>query len=317
MSEEAIYNKHLDVFLLWACRETGILDELLDGPVRPATVAENAGVTERAATVSLAALADMGYADTRGEDTESAEEAGYEATAELDGFRPETDVLNRGILPHRLDSVGHYTNLPELMRTGDVPEHTEEGLRKYMAAMATIDDSTVREIVTTAEHAHPRPDRVLDVGGGPGKITKEFRRRGADVTTFDLPPVVELLADHHEADGLDVVAGDARESLPEGFDLVVSARMILSFSPEELDRYFENAYDALNPGGTFMCTERVWDRSEMATRFAVHMLTVSPTGHTYTESEYRDALQRAGFEDTEVVDVPGTAFQGIIGHRPA
>jgi len=308
MSEEAIYDKHLDVFLLWAARETGMLDELLDGPVDPATVAENAGVTERAAEVSLAALADMGYAGQT--------DGGYEATGELDGFRPETDLLDRGILPHRIDSLDHYTNLPEIMQSGEIPEHTEAGLRKYMAAMATIDDTTVREIVTTAEHAHPRPDRVLDVGGGPGKITKEFRRRGADVTTVDLPPVVELLRSQHEEDGLDVVAGDAREDLPTGFDLVVSARMILSFSPEELQGYFENAHEALNPGGTFMCTERVWDRSEMATRFAVHMLTVSPTGHTYTEAEYRDALEGAGFEDTEVVDVPGTAFQGIIGHRP-
>jgi SAM-dependent methyltransferase len=308
MAEESIYNRHLDVFLLWASRETGILEELLDGPVTAEAVAEGAGVTDRAATVSLAALAEMGYAE------ESAD--GYEATDALDGFRPETDVLDRGILPHRIDSLDHYMDLPELMETGESPEHTEAGLRRYMAAMATIDDTTVRNIVTTAEHAHPRPNRVLDVGGGPGKITDEFARRGADVTTLDIPPVVELLDDHHAEAGRDVVAGDARESLPEGFDLVVSARMILSFSPEELDAYFENAFDALDPGGTFMCTERVWDRSEIATRFAVHMLTVSPTGHMYTAAEYEEALEAAGFVDTDIREVPDTPFQGIIGHKP-
>jgi 2-polyprenyl-3-methyl-5-hydroxy-6-metoxy-1,4-benzoquinol methylase len=308
MAEDSIYNRHLDVFLLWACRETGILEELLDGPVTAPDVAENAGVTDRAATVSLAALAEMGYADES--------DGGYKATAELDGFRPETDVLERGILPHRIDSLDHYMDLPELMETGEAPEHTEAGLRRYMAAMATIDDTTVRSIVTTAEHAHPRPGRVLDVGGGPGKISEEFARRGADVTTLDIPPVVDLLESHHAEAGLDVVAGDARESLPGGFDLVVSARMILSFSPEELQTYFENAFDALEPGGTFMCTERVWDRSEIATNFAVHMLTVSPNGHMYTEAEYREALEAAGFVDTDVREVPETPFQGIIGHRP-
>jgi|GEM_PF-945090 len=308
MAEDSIYNKHLDVFLLWACRETGILDELLDGPVTASDVAEGAGVTDRAATVSLAALADMGYADRSGD--------GYEATAELDGFRPETDVLERGILPHRIDSLDHYTDLPELMETGEAPEHTDAGLRRYMAAMATIEETTVRSIVTTAEHAHPRPERVLDVGGGHGKISEEFARRGADVTTLDIPPVVDLLESHHAEAGLDVVAGDARESLPGGFDLVVSARMILSFSPEELGAYFENAFDALEPGGTFMCTERVWDRSEIATNFAVHMLTVSPNGHTYTEAEYEAALEAAGFVDTDVREVPDTPFQGIVGHKP-
>jgi len=308
MAEESIYNKHLDVFLLWACRETGIVEELLDGPVAASEVAENAGVTERAAVVSLAALAEMGYVE------ESAD--GYAATAALDGFRPGTDVLERGILPHRIDSLDHYMDLPELMETGEAPEHTEAGLRRYMAAMATIDDTTVRSIVTTAEHAHPRPERVLDVGGGPGKISEEFARRGADVTTLDIPPVVDLLESHHAKAGLDVVAGDARESLPEGFDFVVSARMILSFSPAELQGYFENAFDALEPGGTFMCTERVWDRSEIATNFAVHMLTVSPNGHMYTEAEYEEALEAAGFVDTDVREVPDTPFQGIVGHRP-
>ncbi|MFB6200793.1 MAG: methyltransferase, partial [Halorhabdus sp.] len=120
---------------------------------------------------------------------------------------------------------------------------------------------------------------------------------------------------HAEA-GLDVRPGDARESLPAGFDLVFSARMILSFSTEELGDYFESAFEALEPGGTFMCTERVLNRSESARRFAVHMLTVSPNGHMYTEREYESALTEAGFQSPEVQDVPGTPFQWIIGHKP-
>lgn len=308
MSGESIYDRHLEVFLLWACRETGVLAELLDGPSRPEAVAAAAGVTERAARVSLAALAEMGYAEESG--------AGYEATDALDGFRPETDVLEQGILPHRLDALEHYMQLPELMRTGETPEHTEDGLRKYMGAMATIDDATVRAFVTTAEHAHPRPDRVLDVGGGPGRLAAEFSRRGADVTLFDIPPVVEMLADHHAEMGVETVAGDARESLPGGFDLVFSARMILNFSPAELRDYFANAFEALDPGGTFMCTERAQDRSEAATRFAVHMLTVSPEAHRYDAADYREALAEVGFVEPEVRDIPGTDFQGIVGQKP-
>ncbi|MFW5905657.1 MAG: class I SAM-dependent methyltransferase, partial [archaeon] len=224
--------------------------------------------------------------------------------------------LDQGVLPHRLDVLEHYMDLPRLMRTGETPEHTESGLRKYMGAMATIDESTVRQIVTVAEHAHPRPGRVLDVGGGPGRFSTEFQNRGADVTTVDLPPVVDLLGEHHDDLGIDVQSGDAREPLPTGFDLVFSARMIPSFSPADIQHYFENAFDALEPGGTFMCTERVWDRSDSARRFAVHMLTVSDTDHRFTAAEYEAALADAGFVDTRIEDVPGTAFQGIIGHRP-
>lgn len=308
MENDPIYDQHLEVFLLWACRETGVLDALLDGPASASAVAEAAGVTDRAAFVSLETLVELGYADR--------DDAAYAATEALDGFRPETDLLDRGILPHRLDSLEHYMDLPELMRTGEAPEHTEAGLRNYMAGMATVDGSNVRAIVTAAEHAHPRPDRVLDVGGGPGKFSREFSRRGADVTTLDIPPVAELLEDHYADAGLDVVAGDARESLPTGFDLVFSARMISSFSPAELQSYLEQAFEALDPGGTLVCTERVWDRSEVARRFAVHMLTIAPDGHLYTEREYEEALGDAGFVETAVPDVPSTPYQAIVGHKP-
>jgi 2-polyprenyl-3-methyl-5-hydroxy-6-metoxy-1,4-benzoquinol methylase len=308
MADGSIFHTHLEEFMLWACRETGVLAAVLEGPVEAETVADRTGVTDRAASVSLDALAEMGYVERV--------EGGYDATGRLDGFRPETDVLEQGILPHRLDALEHYMQLPELMRTGGTPEHTEAGLERYMGAMATIEETTVRAFVTAAEHAHPRPGRVLDVGGGHGLLSREFSRRGADVTLFDIPPVVELLADHHAAAGIETVAGDARESLPEGFDLVFSARMILNFSPAELRDYFGNAFEVLGPGGTVMCTERVEGRAEELERFAAHMLTVTETGHTHTEAEYEAALEAAGFVEPEIRDVPGTAFQAIAGHKP-
>ncbi|WP_128226278.1 class I SAM-dependent methyltransferase [Halobacteriaceae bacterium SHR40] len=306
---DEIYHSHLDVFLLWACRETGVIAELIDGPKSPDTVAERTGITDRAATVTLEALADMGYLEES--------DGKYGPTAELDGFRPETDVLDKGILPHRLDVLEGYMDLPKLMRTGATPQHEMDELRRYMGAMATIEETTVRAVVTAAEHAHPQPDRVLDVGGGPGRLSTEFVRRGADVTLFDIPPVIDLLADHHAEAGLETVAGDATESLPDGFDLVFSSRVILTFSPTELRDYFDNAFTALDPGGTFMCTERTRDHSNDVERFAAHMLTISPDGHTHTAAEYKSALEGAGFVDPAVTDIPGTGFQAIVGHKPA
>lgn len=308
MADGAIYDTQLESFLLWACRETGVLAALLEGPKRPETVAGETDVTEHAADVSLAALEEMGYLRLSGER--------YEATERLDGFRPETDVLEKGILPHRIDSLEHYMRLPEIMRAGEPPEHGDGGLEKYQGAMATVDESIVRAIVTAAEHVHPRPDHVLDVGSGPGGFAREFRRRGATVTAVDLPPVVDLLSDHYADAGIEFLEADARESLPVGFDLVFSARMILFFSPEQLRSYFETAYEALEAGGTFVCNARVEGRSAGIERFAVHMLTVTSGGHVHTAEEYQSTLKGAGFVDPEVRSVPGTPYHAIAGHKP-
>lgn len=309
MDEDAIYNSHLEVFLLWACRETGVLETLLDGPKTAETVADRAGVTERAARIALDGLADIGHVERTDE--------GYVATDGLAGFDPETPVLDRGMLPHRIDSLEKYMHLPETMRTGEPPGHTEAGFHNFVGAMATMDDATVREVVTTAEHRHPRPDQVLDVGGGPGSFAAEFAARGADVTLVDREGVLDLLADHHDDLGVAVSPGDARDSLPTGFDLVFSARMTSSFTPADLRDYFSNAYAALEPGGTLVCAERVRGYSEMAERFAVHMLAVFENGDTHGWDAYRSALEDVGFADPSIQEVPRTEYQIVTGRKPA
>lgn len=308
MGSDSLYDKHLAVFLLWACRETGVTAALLDGPTDAATIVEETEVTERAATAALDALVDEGYA--------TASAGRYEATERLRGLDPETPPLERGILPHRLDAFEDYVALPERMRGNYPSGFSEEEFRNYMGGMAAIDDATVRAIVTAAEHAHPRPDRLLNVGGGPGAFAAEFDRRGADVTLVDRESVLDFLADHHREQGLDVVEGDARESLPTGYDVVFGARMTVSLTLDGIREYFGNAYEALDPGGTFVGAEWVRGRSEVAERFGLHMVAISEAGNTYTEAEYRSALEDNGFVDVEIADVPDTRFQVVVGHVP-
>ncbi|MFC7134703.1 MULTISPECIES: class I SAM-dependent methyltransferase [Salinibaculum] len=308
MDSDSIYNRHLDVFLLWACRETGVVDALLAGPKTPEELAAASEIRAAAAEPVLDGLVDLGYAEVSGE--------AYAPAEELQAFDPDTPALERGILPHRLDSLETYLSLPEILRSGDLPEATEEGFLNYMGAMATVDEQLVREAVTVAEHAHPRPDRVLDVGGGSGGFGAEFVRRGADATLVDLPEVLDLLADHHADLGLETVPGDARESLPEGFDLVFSARVTVNFTPAQLRAYYENAFAALDPGGTVVSTTRIRGRSPEAARFGVHMLTLPADGTTLTEETYLSALDETGFVDAEIREVPDTQFQAVVAHRP-
>lgn len=308
MGSDAIYDRHHEVFLLWACRETGVFDALFAGERQPDAVAEHAGVTERASEIVLESLADADYVRETGD--------GYEPTEALAGFDPETPPIERGILPHRVDSLENYMRLPETMQTGEAPEPTEEGFNNYMGAMASIPEGTLRAIVTAAEHAHPRPGQVLDVGGGPGQFGAEFARRGAEVTLLDQPEVLERLHDHHATLDLDVVAGDARESLPGGFDLVFSARMTVSLSLSGIREYVGNVFEALEPGGTFVAAEWIRGRAEVAERFGFHMLSMSAVGNTYTDEGYLSALETAGFDDPEIREVPDTRFQLLIGRKP-
>jgi len=70
-------------------------------------------------------------------------------------------------------------------------------------------------------------DKILDIGGGPGRYSLHLAEKGSDVTLFDLSPENTKFAGERAAEkGLDIktIAGDAREAdklVREQFDHVL------------------------------------------------------------------------------------------------
>lgn len=298
---------HEERLLLWAARETGVLDALSTEAGTPDEVSDATGITERAAEITVSALAAYDYLERIGD--------GYEPTGRALGFLTKTDIRSIGSEPHALDTLSRWVALPETMRTGDIPDPPENWTRNFMGAMAAVDESTVRASVTAAEHARPRPDRVLDVGGGPGSFAREFAWRGADVTLFDQPDVIEVVSPLLESEPIDLVGGDMLDTLPTGFDLAFCSRITHMFGPDENRELLENCYEALSSGGAVVCTDFVRGRSDRAPIFAVNMLAQTERGNTYSEDEYHEWLAEAGFADVGTRDVPGTEMQAIVGRR--
>lgn len=297
---------HEERLVLWAARETGVLEALLIDADTPTEVASATDVTERAARIVVRALNEYGYVERVGE--------GYEPTNRALGFLTKTDVRSIGSAPHSLDSLSRWFALPETMETGELPDSPENWTRNFMGAMAAVDSQTVRASVTATEHARPRPERVLDVGGGPGAFSREFAHRGAEVTLLDQPEVIEVVAPLLEGGSIDLVSGDMLEELPTGFDLVFCSRITHMFGPEGNRRLLANCYDALEPGGAVVCTDFVRGRSPRAPTFAVNMLAQTERGDTYSEEQYREWLLESGFEEPAIHDIPGTDMQAVVGY---
>jgi SAM-dependent methyltransferase len=293
--------------LLWAARETGVLEALLTEAGTYEEVANATGITERATRITVSALAEYGYFERVGES--------YEPTNRALGFLTKTDVRSIGSAPHSLDSLSRWFALPETMETGEVPEQPAHWTRNFMGAMASVDSRTIRASVTAAEHAHPRPETVLDVGGGPGVFSSEFARRGAEVTLLDQPDVVEIVSPLLESTSIDLVSDDMLDSLPTEFDLVFCSRITHMLGPEENFQLLENCFEALESGGTLVCTDFVRGHSPRAPIFALNMLAQTENGNTYSEREYREWLESVGFEGVEISEIPGTELQAVIGHR--
>lgn len=314
-----------EALLLRAARETGVLEAVTTEAETPEEVAEATGVTERAARITLDAMVELGYLEVvGGEDARS--DGQYEITNRALGFVAKADVRSIGSVPHALDSVERWLELPETMQTGEPPEPeaaSDDWTANFVGAMANVDEATVRACVTAAVHRNPDAEHVLDAGGGPGVFAREFVRRGFDVTLVDRPEVIEVVRRFLEREPIELVAGDVTDGLPEGFDLVFASRLAHGLGPDENRRFLANAYEALDPGGAVVLTDKVRGWADDAALFGAHMLAQTENGDTYTEAQFTDWLADAGFVDVEVRDVPGTETGGpgartqvIAGRRP-
>lgn len=297
-----------DLLLLWAARETGLLDALVTSAETPADAAAETDVTERAARITVDALAEMGVLREV--------DGSYEPTNRALGLLAQRDVRSIGALPHRLDCLTNWFALPETMRGEEPPvDHYRDRPRQLAGSMATVGEATVRTCVTEAVHAAPDADSVLDVGGGPGSFATEFADRGYEVTLFERPETVEVIEPLLANEPIEVVSGDARQVLPGDYDLVFCSRVIHGLGPQDNARLLESVHEALVPGGTLVAIDHVRGRSDRAARFAAHMLAQTSDGDTYDEQTLRTWFEDAGFATFDVRDVPGTDYQAIVGHK--
>ncbi|WP_134669504.1 methyltransferase [Halorussus marinus] len=297
-----------EALLLRAARESGVLAAVTTDAGTPNAVADRAGVTERAARITLDAMAELGYLESV--------DGEYEITNRALGFVAKADVRSIGPVPHALDCVERWIRLPETMASGEPPEPPAEWTTNFAGAMASVDEALVRACVTAAVHRHPDAERVLDAGGGPGAFAAEFASRGFDVTLFDRPDVIDIDRKLLEHEPIELVEGDATESLPAGFDLVFCSRVAHGLGPDENRRLLANAYDALDPGGAVVLVDSLRGRADGAALLGAHMLAQTERGDTYTEARFTEWLEAAGFESIEVRDVPGTDRQVVAGRRP-
>lgn len=293
--------------LLRAARETGLLEVLLTETASPAAAAEAADVDERAARITVDALADRGYL--------ARVEGGYEPTNRALGLLTKTDLRSIGTTPHGIDLFDALAALPETMRTGSPPARPEGWGRNELGARLATDEATVRAVVTAACRAAPDARDVLVLAGAPGVVAGEFAARGCSVTLVDETDAVAATRPL-VGDDVECVTAPMTELPPERFDLAVAVDYAHQLTTAENRHLAAAARGLLSTGGHLVVVDRLRGRSAGATALDVEALATTVGGRAYDEDAYRSWFDEAGFVGVDVADVPGTDRQAVAGRRP-
>jgi SAM-dependent methyltransferase len=290
-----------------AAADAGIFTALAEQPTDAAALARRTALDERAVTILLPILVDLELLHEQ--------DGKYQLTGDARRTLgdPDSPEYLAGGLPLWLRNLNAWTRLPEVLRSGhpireEPAADRREWLARFMAGMAAAPAERVRRLVEGCLQRRPGARTVLDLGGGPGHLAREFVNAGLQATLYDTPETIEFVGEAYGLErisGLTLVGGDfLTEPLPAGpFDIVLLSNITHMLSPRQNQELIAKVHASVAPRGTVAIADFVRGRSPRAARFALVMLLRAERGDTYSLEEYRQWLEAAGFRDLAMQDL--------------
>lgn len=278
-------------------------------------LAAKAGLSERGTQTLLDGLVGLGLVEL--------DRGTYRNTAEASAFLVEGQPAGlSGYARLKLGEMGKLVNLHDVYRTGgpvsdamvevaDNP-HWEEVV-PAIAAQSVPVATVAAELLQLAAAGEVS---ILDLGGGSGIFSAIWLELNpaAHATQLDWGPINtiarQLLRERGVVDRFTCIDGDFHtvDFGVASYDLVVYSHVAHQEGPEDNVATFAKVQSALKPGGTLVVCDYVVDDDRdgpsFPLLFASEMLLKSKKGGTWRQSDYRDWLTRAGFEEVTFHPTP-------------
>jgi len=286
-----------------------------------AQVSDSAGTDQRATEALLNALVAIELLKKEGEVYKNSD-----LTADFLVSGAKHDSITATLHPAKL--WHRWSTLTDAVKAGtavtaDRGSRDEAQTQAFIAAMHKT--AGFRGKMTVQQLDLEGVKHVLDLGGGSGAYTIAFLQQNPEMkaTLFDVPAVIPLseayIAEVDLSARVTFLQGDmVNDPLGEGYDLVWLSAICHMWGPDQNRELFSRIYDSLSPGGRIIVQDFVLEDHKTAPRFgavfALNMLVNTQAGSSYSQSEYREWMTVAGFQDIALKPLPGPTDL-VIGTR--
>lgn len=292
----------------------GIFNELSSKPDSSDGLAERMNFNTRCLAVVLGAFVEMKYLEKN--------EQVYSVTLETS-----KRLVNEGSKDYEADFwkflyylIDPWRSLKHVLTTGlpDESTYKELSIPDFIRAMDTPWKKVLApEIVDLCLENCPHAGIVMDIGGAPGTIAREFASRGIKTIVFDLPECTAVTVDKlSHVENISVIQGDATVSLPEEkCDIAFLGNLCHGQSPDDNKKIFARCFEQLRDNGILVIFENIRDESPLGARLALHMITQSRGGNIYSRKDYLKWIEETGFRDARIEDLSDNTWQIIIAKK--
>ncbi len=300
------------IVLLGAALKTGIFEAISEEKDIPA-LKRLLKADERALYIVLEALCSLGYVDKKADKYIFSDKA-------RPLFIEHGEEYIGGYLPHLLNILESWLGLPEIIKGEKSGKKTPQDVSAFMHAMASKPDKFVEEVVSNCLKRKKDARNVLDLGGGPGKYARAFINRGLKAVLYDMPETIDYVSMEFglgKMKNLSLKKGDFTEEgfekdfKGELFDIVFMGNICHIYSADENRLLIKRVSQLLKKGGMVAIEDLIRGRSPRAELFGVNMLAHTEGGNTWTEAQYREWLEKAGFGNIQVIDLSERESQFI------
>ncbi len=321
-------NAHQRTEVLRTAIELEIFTAIAEGMKTPASLAKRCGASERGVRMLADSLTVAGFLNKQNSE--------YSLTPDSELFLDKRSpaylggTMNFMLSPPLIEGFKNLTGAVKKGGTVVSDEGTTQAEHPewvtFARSMAPMMKGPADWIANWVSQQSPHARKVLDVAASHGIFGVEIAKKvhHAEITALDWANVLTVAQENAEAAGIKdrfhTLPGSAfAVDLGQGFDLVLLPNFLHHFDVPTCETFLKKVHACLNTDGQVITLEFVPNEDRVSppamADFGLIMLATTPAGDAYTFSQYDRMFRNAGFNKSEMHDVPASNQRAIITQK--